>query len=112
MTYLTFNEYSKYSGKVSESAFAALERKSKKKLDYFTQNRLVNATVITDQVKECMVEFIDHMSDMESGDKVSSFSNDGVSVTFEKQQKSDDEMLYDIAVEYLPCNLICLAVNL
>lgn len=112
MTYLTFEEYSQYSGKVEESAFTALERKARKKLDYFTQDRLVKATVIPDPVKECIVEFIDHMSDMESGDKVSSFSNDGVSVTFEKQQKSDDEILYDIAVEYLPCNLICLAVNL
>lgn len=111
MTYLTYEEYRQYGGNAEESAFPALERKARRKLDYFIQNRLANATVIPDEVKECMAEFIDRISENESGDKVSSFSNDGVTVNFEKSEKTDDEILWDIAVEYLPYDLVCLAVN-
>lgn len=110
MTYLTFSEYQQYGGKVEESAFAALERKARKKLDYFTQDRLANATVIPDSVKECMTELIDNLSEMQ-GEVVSSFSNGDVSVSFKQDERSDDTKLWDIAVEYLPVELISMAVG-
>lgn len=110
MTYLTFTEYQQYGGKTDESDFTRLERKARRKLDYFTQNRLVNATVIPDEAKECMTEFIDSMKDMD-GEEVSSFSNGNVSVSFKQDERTDDEKLWDIAVEYLPMELISMAVN-
>lgn len=110
MTYLTFTEYQQYGGKVEESGFTRLERKARRKLDYFTQDRLVNATVIPDEVKECMTEFIDAMQDME-GEEVSSFSNGNISVSFKQDDRTDEEKLWDIAVEYLPVEIISMAVN-
>lgn len=110
MTYLTFEEYQAYGGKAEQSAFPRLERKARKKLDSFTQDRLVNATVIPDTVKECMTEFVDLMTDME-GEKVSSFSNGSVSVSFQQDDKTDDEKMWNIAVEYLPIELISMVVE-
>lgn len=111
MIYLTFEEYNKLGGKVEQSAFPKFERKARYKLDYFTQNRLSNQTVIPQVVKDCMAEFIDILAEESDGEKVSSFSNGSVSVSFEKDDKTDDSKLWDIAVEYLPVELISLAVN-
>lgn len=109
MTYLSFDEYTQLGGKVEKSAFPHLERKARKKLDYYTQDRLKNATVIPDEVKECMAEFIDRLAEQD-GEKVSSFSNGSISVSFEKEEKTE-ETLWDIAVEYLPVELVRLAVD-
>lgn len=112
MVYLTYSEYSELGGEAVDAfAYTKAERNARRKLDYFTQDRLKNATTITDDVKECMAELIDKMAEMEEGEKVSSFSHDGVSVSFVSDDRTDEEILYDIAVEYLPIELITLAVN-
>lgn len=111
MIYLTYEEYNKLGGKVEQSAFPKLERQARKKLDYFTQDRLKNETVIPEEVKDCMAEFIDALAEYTQGEKVSSFSNGSVSVSFEKDEKDTDTRLWDIAVEYLPVRLISLAVD-
>ena len=41
--YLTFNQYQANGGKAEISAFPRLERLARKKLDYWTQNRIQNA---------------------------------------------------------------------
>lgn len=109
MAYLTFEEYTNLGGTVSESAFPNLEIKSRHKLDYFTQDRLKVATSIIDEVKEVMTEFINRLSNMD-GEKVSSFSHDGISVSFDNTT-TDEEELYNIAVEYLPIELISAKVD-
>lgn len=111
MNYLTYMEYTQYGGKAEESSFTALERKARKKLDYFTQERLVNETVIPDSVKECMTELIDTLKENE-GEEVSSFSNGNVSVTFKTDEKTLEDKLWDIAVTYLPIELITMAVDI
>lgn len=110
MAYLTFSEYSEYGGTVSESVFPLLEKKARRKLDYFTQDRLKTATTIIDEVKEVMTEFINQLSSASDGEKVSSFSHDGISVSFDNTSSLDND-LYDLAVEYLPIELISAKVD-
>ena len=111
MNYLTYEEYNKRGGKVEHSAFSTLERKARYKLDYYTQDRIKQLTVIPDAVKDCMAEFIDKMAEEMSGEKVASFSNGSVSVSFEKSTGTLDNSLYDIAVEFLPIELISAVIG-
>lgn len=107
--YLTYSEYVEYGGTIPESAFSNLERKAEKWINYFTQDRIKSLTTITDEIKECMTEFVNKLSTMD-GDKVASFSNDGVSVNLDNS-KTDEEIMWNIADMYLPIELICRAVN-
>lgn len=111
MAYITLEEYTALGGTVTDStSFALLEKKARRKLDYFTQDRLKTATTIIDEVKEVMTEFINKLSSASDGEKVSSFSHDGVSVSFDNTSSLDDD-LYNLAVEYLPIELISTKVG-
>lgn len=103
--HLTFEEYQANGGKVEQSAFPLLERLAEKKLDCWTQNRIAESSEDIKLAMTLIVDTIDHVQ----GDKVASFSNDGVSVTFEQT----DEMrnLYRQIVEILPCELTHLGVR-
>ena len=114
MEYITFEEYEKLGGVVKDSsAFSKYERQARRKLDYYTQNRIKSLEVIPDEVKDCMAEFIDSLyEESEKGPDVKSFNHDGVSVTYADSDEQDiEELLWDIAVEYLPVGLVSLAVN-
>lgn len=111
MAYITLAEYTALGGTVTDStSFALLEKKARRKLDYFTQDRLKTDTTIIDEVKEVMTEFINQMDSATGGEKVSSFSHDGISVSFDNTSSLDDD-LYDLAVEYLPIELISLKID-
>lgn len=107
MEYLTYEEYTTLGGTVSETLFTKLERKSERKLDYFTQNRLKALTVIPSEVKECMIEFVDRIQNEPLNGNISSYSNSIESISYSENQASalNDE-LYQIAVEYLPIEYI------
>lgn len=105
--YLTYEEYKTYSGKVSESAFPKLETDAEDYLNYYTQNRIEEATP---EIKKCIAQFIDNMESIEKR-PISSFSNDGVSVTYAEPLGLSDT-LYEIAERLLPMNLMHAGVNL
>ena len=108
MAYITFAEYTELGGTIAtESVFTNLERKAERKLDYFTQDRLKTATTIISEVKEVLVEFIGKMATMPQNGNVTSYSNGIESFGFgQNQTVAFDNDLYNIAVEYLPIELI------
>ena len=108
MAYLTFSEYTELGGTIAdESVFTNLERKAERKLDYFTQDRLKTATVIVGEVKELLVEFVDRIQNSPLNGNVTSYSNGIESFGFEKNQiQAFENELHDLAVEYLPIELI------
>ena len=110
MPYITYEEYTANGGKADASAFPRLARLAEKRLNYWTQDRI---TEPDEDIKLCMTLIIDAMHAEQSGEMdVSSFSNDGVSVSFAdaqtKEQKWDDA--YRQIVEILPVELVSLCV--
>ena len=107
MAYLTFEEYIAFGGTATESNFNSLEPRARRKLDYYTQDRLKTATTIISEVKELMVEFIDRMAKTPLNGNITSYSNGIESFGFaENQTKALDNELYQLAIEYLPVELI------
>lgn len=112
MAYLTFLEYGNFGGTVVESTFNILEPKARRKLDYFTQNRLQTATTIISEVKELMTEFINRMSIPALNGNVTSYSNGIESFGFgQNQTDAFNSELYQLAVEYLPIELITCTID-
>lgn len=61
MAYLTYSEYKAYGGKLSAEAFAPLELKSRKRIDYLTDSRvapMVEDAGVPEAVKICMMALI------------------------------------------------------
>lgn len=108
--YLTAEEYKALGGKAPESDFPRMELLARKRLDYWTQNRI---TEPDDDIRLCMTLIIDQEYDDASGVfDVSSFSNDGVSVSFADAQTRDQKWVsvYDRIVEILPVELVSVCV--
>ena len=108
--YITYQEYSELGGKAPEPDFQKLELFAEKRLNYWTFNRI---TETDDDIRLCMTLIVNAEYGEESGEHdVSSFSNDGVSVSFAdaqtKEQKWSD--VYDRIVEILPVELVSLCV--
>ena len=110
MSYLTYEEYTALGGTAPEADFPRLELLACKRLDYWTQNRI---TEPDDDIQLCMTIIVDaEYSDQSGEHDVSSFSNDGVSVSLAdaqtKGQKWSD--VYDRIVEILPVELVSVCV--
>lgn len=108
--YLTYEEYSSLGGKAPESDFQRLELLAEKRLNYWTMDRI---TEPDDDIRLCMTLIVDaEYSDQAGEHDVSSFSNDGVSVSFAdaqtREQKRSD--VYDRIVEILPVELVSVCV--
>ena len=100
--YLTFEEYKTRGGSLDEAAFNRKETKARRLLDYWTFNRLQGGLGDNEQVvKDLMFEMVETMTD---GQQVTSFSNDGVSVSF--SDKTEEQEMYDLAVAWLPAELV------
>lgn len=107
MAYLTFTEYQTFGGTLPLSSFNIYEPKARRKLDYFTQNRLQTATTIISEVKELMTEFINRLPNAPLNGNVTSYSNGIESFGFGTNQiDAFNSELYQMAVEYLPIELI------
>ena len=107
MAYLSFAEYTSFGGTVTESSFNIYEPKARRKLDSFTQNRLRTATTIISEVKELMTEFINRMQNSPLNGNITSYSNGIESFGFkENQTDAFNSELYQMAIEYLPIELI------
>lgn len=109
--YITYEQYKAMGGVVDASAFPRLARLAQKKLDYWTQNRILETT---EDVQLCMTIIMDAMGKIDRGEKdVASVSNDGVSVTYASARTEEQvmESVYDQVVEILPVELVSLAVG-
>lgn len=113
--YLTYEQYVSNGGTAEESAFPVLERRARAKLDYWTQNRIGEAD---DDIRLCVTLIINAMDSAQKisqgGGPVSSFSNDGVSVSFDTRAvKTEEEAMvsvYDQVVEILPVELVSVVI--
>ena len=110
MSYLTYEEYSALGGKAPEADFPRLELLSEKRLNYWTQNRIIDPD---DDIRLCMTLIVDAEYADQSGEQdVSGFSNDGVSVSFADAQTKEQKWanVYDRIAEILPVELVSLCV--
>lgn len=114
MTYLTFEEYQANGGRAEQSAFPALEFQARRKLDYWTQNRIITPGFA---VRLCMTLIVDALAEARenhAGGAVSSFNNDGVSVSFGGIRRTEAEIMrsvYDQVVEILPAELVSVVIK-
>lgn len=100
MQYLTFEEYQSYGGQLDEPTFNREELKAQKRIDFLTNNRLMNDTVIPEPVKVAIYEVMLLFKEKENyenpeSQNVAGFSNDGVSVTFENQSVKEYQESFD-----------------
>lgn len=108
--YLTYVEYTALGGKAPDADFQRLELLAEKRLNYWTLDRITDPN---EDVKLCMAIIIDAEYNDQSGDHdVSSFSNDGVSVSFADAQTKEQKWssVYDRIVEILPVELVSVCV--
>lgn len=108
--YLTYEEYKNNGGTVEETAFPLLELKARKKLDYWTQDRITEST---EEIRLIMTILVDHYASEQDGEQdVSSVSNDGISLSFADAKTSEQKLMniYDYAVEILPVELVSVCV--
>lgn len=92
--YLTYQEYRRYGGDLSETAFIPLEFKSRKRIDYLTDSRVQNMAVVPAAVKLCMYVLIGMessvgRSEQAASPSVSSFNTDGYSETYSQAMDAD-----------------------
>lgn len=120
--YLTYEEYKKYGGTLSEPAFNNLSFEAKVKVDYYTFQRLAKDTEFGEKIKRAVFNIIELLNTYEEYKNVvtdvnrpviSSQSNDGVSVSYggylgntspqdiDTISKKLDSDIYDVIKRYL-----------
>lgn len=104
MQYLTYDEYRRMGGELEETKFSTLEQEAEMEINFLTDRRLVLDTAIPGEVKNLVFNLIDLISqkaDYESTDSgtVASVSNDGVSVSYNKQTAQEFLDSYDDSVK-------------
>ena len=112
--YLTYQQYVSNGGTAEESAFPVLERRARAKLDYWTQDRIRDVDCDIMLCMTLIVNALDNAQKNSQGGAVSSFSNDGVSVSFDTQRMKTEEdamaSVYDQIVEILPVELVSVVI--
>ena len=109
--YLTYEEYKELGGTAEQSSFANLETLAEFKINYWTLDRI---TETDDKIKWCMTLLIDALAEVQNGESdVSSFSNDGVSVTLADAKTSEQKLqsVYRRIVEILPVELVSVVIE-
>ena len=110
--YIDFEFYCENGGKVTDqTAFATLERRAGKEMDYYTFNRLKDVIPTPDDVKYAMVELINLFYDVSQAiNHLSSFGNDGVNGAFTTQFDANKQA-FDIISRYVPREYLYLGVE-
>lgn len=105
--YLTYEEYKELGGIVSESAFVMLERKAHRLIDAWTQERIKHMDSVPEEVKEAMTYMINRLgtAEEEGGERLTSFSNGKVSMSFDTSKTVEQEMCDNVMMT-LPKYLI------
>lgn len=104
--YLSYADFIERGGDMPEAAFLQLERVAENKLKYYTHGRIDKLESITEEVKDTMYAFICELkcATRPSG-QLASYSNGIESFTFDSSI-DPDSVLYNIAVQNLPIELI------
>ena len=112
--YLTYEEYQNMGGTLEETAFNNFEFQAESKIDWYTFNRLADETTssIPNKVKRCMCHIIlllQEASNASGNDgvnagvnadtTVASYSNDGVSVSYNTLSAKDVVDTLDTRIE-------------
>lgn len=105
--YITYSEYVSFGGTLQSAAFDIALRKAERKLNNYTMDRLKTATVILPEVKEWLTLAVDKIASAPVDGNISSYSNGIESFSYSDAQRNMlENELYDLAVEYLPVELI------
>lgn len=94
--YLTYEEYTNMGGTLDETAFEQFEWEARTKVDWYTFNRLQNEETYPEAVKRCVFKLISLLQAQDSAmgtsavnaedasvtSQIASYSNDGVSVSY------------------------------
>lgn len=114
--YLTYDEFLSLGGMIDELNFNYYELSARKKLDYITQNRIVE---VDDNIKFCMVKIINYYYNKACGayniDDIQSFKNDEVSINYKNissNAKTSEEKLMDEIIAILPVQLVSRCIRL
>lgn len=103
MQYINFDDYTQMGGTLPQAEFDRFRFRAGKEIDNSTQNRCKQLKTIPDEVKRCAFELIEYFGKNAkngSAAAVSSFGNDGYSVSF-VDQKTAEQQIYDIIYTYL-----------
>lgn len=118
MQYLNYESYRGLGGDIDEVQYPILERLASKKLDYWTLGRISTLSEISDDIRLCMKLIIEYMKEIDDMDKtkegqISSFSNDGVSITYSniKTSSEKESELYQQIIEILPVELVSICLD-
>lgn len=101
--YLTYDEYKALGGTLSNAEFDRFCFRAACEIDNATLSRCKTLSEIPETVKRCVYElilYISKNSNNGSVNSVSSFSNDGYSVSY-AEQKTAEKQIYDIIYTYL-----------
>lgn len=104
MIYADFSYYKDtYCGEMAEGDFKRLSRSASAYLDSVTFDRIaaVADEKIMERVREACCAVADALLRKEQRDGIAAETNDGVSVTYATEGKTDEERLYQAAVLYL-----------
>jgi hypothetical protein len=93
--YLTYDEYKKYGGALSQTDFIQLEFKARKRIDYLTDSRVADMAEVPEAVKMCMMSLItvEAAAGVEAqvtNPVVTSYNTDGYSESYGKAMGADD----------------------
>ena len=104
MIYADFSYYKDtYCGEMAEGDCKRLSRQASADLDSVTFDRIAAVTdeKIKEKVREACCAVADALLRKEQRDGIAAETNDGVSVTYATEGKTDEERLYQAAVLYL-----------
>ena len=120
--YLTYDEYQKLGGTLTEPTFNRYELRAEKLIDARTFDRIKTEDPVRDCVKALVYELVTQLQQsgiMEDTAQVSSYSNDGVNVTYASRTRTEvDSDMRELIEEYLygetdarGCPLLALGVR-
>ena len=101
--YLTYDEYKGYGGTLSDTEFNRFNFRAECEINNATFDRCKSLTKIPEIIKRCQFELVVFLSKNARGgsnSSVSSFSNDGYSVSY-TDKKTAQEQISDIIYTYL-----------
>ena len=101
--YLDYEKYKSYGGNLSNTEFDRFRFMAEREIDSATQKRCEKLEKIPEEVERCVYELIIYLSNCAKNGSisaVSSFSNDGYSVSF-VDKKNATQQIHDIIYRYL-----------
>ena len=101
--YLTYDEYKVYGGNLDNADFDRFNFRAECEINNATFDRCKSLTEIPEEVKRCQYELVLYLSkNTQNGSvsAISSFSNDGYSVSY-VDKKTAQEQIFELIYTYL-----------